>query len=185
LETIAGSSGVIAQTPANSSDKELRSQAVKIAKGRRVRIKVKLSVVGGDVLEETVVEYFAGSGTMLPGLETILEGLVKGDKRDGVIKAKNAFGSKQHQPKKDIPRAEFPKDAGLKDGLEFVATAENGQNIILRVESFDDDAVHVVMLHPLHKKDIAYDVEVLRVTDPAPPPLPADAIARALSDSDD
>lgn len=160
---------------------------MKIAKGRRVRIKVKLSVVGGDVLEQTVVEYFAGSGTMLPGLEKVLEGLQKGDKREGVIKAKDAFGSPQHQPKRDIPRTEFPNNADLKDGLEFVATAENGQNVILRVNSFDDEAVHVVMLHPLHKKDIAYEVEILRVTDPAPPPLPADAIAKALADheSDD
>lgn len=132
-----------------------------------------------------MVEYFAGSGTMLPGLEKVLEGLSAGDKRDGVIKAKDAFGSPQHQPKKDIPRSEFPKDAKLEDGLEFVATAENGQNVILRVTSFDDKAVHVVMLHPLHKKDIAYEVEILRVTDPAPPPLPADAIAKALSDSDE
>jgi len=158
---------------------------VKIAKGRRVRLKTKLSVVDGDVLEETVVEYFAGAGTMLPGLEKVLEGLVAGDKRDGVIKAEDAFGSAQHQPKKDIPRAEFPENADLKDGLEFAATAENGQNIILRVDSFDDEAVHVVMLHPLHKKDIAYEVEVLRVTDPAPPPLPADAIAETVAESDD
>lgn len=158
---------------------------MKIQKGRRVRIKVKLSVVGGDVLEESAVEYFAGSGTMLPGLEKVLEGLEVGAKREGVIKAADAFGSPQHQPKKDIPRKEFPENADIKDGLEFAATAENGQNVILRVVSVDDEAVHCVMLHPLHKKDIAYEVEVLRVTDPAPPPLPADAIARALSEAGD
>lgn len=155
---------------------------MKISKGKRVRLKSKLSVVDGDLLEETVVEYFAGGGTMLPGLEKVLEGLSAGDKRDGVIAAAEAFGSPQHQPKKKIPRAEFPADADLKKGAEFAARAENGQNIILRIDDFDDDDVHVVMLHPLHKKDIAYEVEVLKVTDPTPPPLPIDAIAREADD---
>lgn len=150
---------------------------MKISKGKRVRLKTKLSVVGGEVLEEKVVEYFAGAGTMLPGLEKVLDGLQAGDKRDGVIVAAEAFGSPQHRPKKSIPRKEFPADAELAKGTEFVATAEGGQNVILQVQLADDEKVEVVMLHPLHKKDLAYEVEVLKVTDPSPPPLPADAVA--------
>ncbi len=151
---------------------------MKITKGKRVRLRSKLSVVGGDVLEETIVEYFQGAGTMLRGLESILEGLGVGDKRKGTIKAEEAFGGPEHQPKREIPRAEFPKDVDLKPGTEFAATAENGLNVILKVESVDDDEVHVRYLHPLHDKDIAYDVEVISVTDPSPPPMPAEAIAK-------
>ncbi len=155
---------------------------MKISKGTRVRLKTKLSVVDGDVLEETVVEYFQGAGTMLRGLESILDGLASGDKRKGVIKAEDAFGSPEHQPKRDIPRAEFPEEVDLKDGTQFAATAENGQNVILEVESVDDDFVHVKYLHPLHSKDIEYDVEVLKVSDPTPPPLPVEAIAAPEDD---
>jgi len=150
---------------------------VKISKGKRVRMKSKLSIRDGDLLEETIVEYFQGAGTMLPGLEKVLDGLSAGDKRDGVVKARDAFGSSQHQPKRDIPRAEFPEDVSLDKGTEFAATAENGQNVILQIESVDDEFVHVRYLHPLHQKDIAYEIEVLKVTDPTPPPLPIEAIA--------
>ena len=150
---------------------------MKISKGKRVRLKSKLSIKGGDLLEETIVEYFQGAGTMLRGLEKVLDGLGAGDKRDGVINASEAFGSSEHQPKRDIPRSEFPKDVDLAVGTEFAATAENGLNVILKVESVDDKEVHVRYLHPLHDKDIAYDVEVIKVSDPSPPPLPSDAIA--------
>ena len=64
---------------------------VKIETGRRVTVRVELTVVGGGSLEKKTVEYIQGSGTMLPALEKLLTGLEKGAKRDGVLKAKEAF----------------------------------------------------------------------------------------------
>lgn len=154
---------------------------MKIESGKRVRIKVVLSVVGGDVIEESAVAYFHGAGTMLPGLEEELEGLEAGAKREGTIPAARAFGSPAHQHKKSISRREFP-EGELAAGTLMVAKGANGQDVVLRVETVDGDEVEVTMLHPLHDKDIAYKVEVLSVTDPAPPPLPAEAIA---AESDD
>ena len=40
---------------------------MKIEDGKRVRIKVKLKVVDGDVIEESAAEYFQGAGTIIPG----------------------------------------------------------------------------------------------------------------------
>ena len=84
---------------------------MKIEKGRRVTLKVDLSVAGGQQLEKSQVEFIQGAGTMLPGLENVLEGLEKGAKRDGVIKAKDAFGNPSMHPLKKMKRSEFPKDA--------------------------------------------------------------------------
>jgi FKBP-type peptidyl-prolyl cis-trans isomerase 2 len=156
---------------------------VKISKGIRVRLKVKLQVEGGDVLEESIVEYVQGGGTMLAGLESELEGLEKGAKKSGLIKAENAFGSPEHQHKKTISRTEFPEDAKLETGEQFAAKGPNGQDVILRIESADDKEVNVLYIHPLADKDIRFDVEILLVSDPAPPPLPAEAIASSDSES--
>jgi FKBP-type peptidyl-prolyl cis-trans isomerase 2 len=150
---------------------------VKIAKGQRVRLKVDLSVVGGESLEKNVVEYIHGGGTMLPGLEKVLEGLAKGDKRDGVLKASEAFGNPAMHPTKKMPRAEFPKDVKLKAGEKFTAKgAVGGLDVVLLIEKVGDDTVDVKLVHPLADKDIKYAVEVLQVTDPRPPPMPAAAL---------
>jgi FKBP-type peptidyl-prolyl cis-trans isomerase 2 len=150
---------------------------VKIAKGHRVRLKVDLSVVGGKDLEKSVVEYVHGGGTMLPGLEKVLEGLTKGDKRDGVIKAADAFGNPSMHPSKKMARAEFPKDAQLKVGEKFAAKgADDNLNVILLIEKVGEDFVDVKLVHPLADKDIKYAVEVLAVTDTKPPPMPAAAL---------
>ena len=156
---------------------------MKIENGRRVRLKVKLKAVDGAEIEKSVVEYIHGSGTMLPGLERVLDGLEAGIKRQGVIKAANAFGDASFQREKRMSRREFPKDAKLKVGDRFMAKgADNQQNVILEIFKLTGDDVIVHLRHPLADTDIEYDVHVLQVTDPKPPPLPAAALGRPVDD---
>ncbi len=156
----------------------IRLIAVKIEKNRRVRIKVKLQVEDGDVLEESAVEYFHGAGNMLVGLEEELEGLEAGAKKSGLIPASKAFGGEAHRHPKVVPRSEFPKDADLKVGTSFMAGSE-GQEVRIEVVEVGDDEVKTVLCHPLADKNIAFDVEVLAVTDPSPPPLPGDLLSES------
>jgi len=152
---------------------------MKIEKGRRVRVRVELAVKGGDPIEKNVVEYFQGAGTMLPGLEKVLEGLEKGAVKKGTLTAATAFGDPRFHVEKPIARTEFPKDAKLEVGQQFMAKGPDGKSdVVLRIEKVDDKQVNCVILHPLADKDISYEVEVLAVTDPAPPPLPAHLVAK-------
>jgi FKBP-type peptidyl-prolyl cis-trans isomerase 2 len=148
---------------------------VKIEKGHRVTVKVDLSVVGGDPLEKKTLEYVQGSGTMLPALEAVLDGLEKGAKREGVIKAKDAFGAQQF-PTRKIKKTEFPKDAKLTAGERFAAKDENKNDVVLLIEKVSGDTVEVRFVHPLADKDIKYILEVVQVRDPRPPPMPAAAL---------
>jgi FKBP-type peptidyl-prolyl cis-trans isomerase 2 len=151
---------------------------VKIEKGRRVKLKVDLKVAGGQQLEKSTVEYIQGAGTMLPGLETILEGLEKGAKHEGVLKAKDAFGNVSMHPLKKMKRSEFPKDAKLVEGEKLVAASADKahMNVILQIVKVAGDDVDVRLVHPLAEKDIQYAVEVVQVSDPRPPPVPAEAL---------
>ena len=137
-------------------------------------MKVDLSVAGsGQQLEKSTVEYIHGGGMMLPGLENLLTGLEKGAKRDGVLKPQDAFGAQQ--PIKTMKRSEFPKDAKLVAGEKFTAKAEN-MDVVLQLEKVGDAEVEVRYIHPLADKEIKYAVEVLQVSDPRPPPMPAQAL---------
>lgn len=149
---------------------------VKIENGRRVTLKVELSVVGGPTLEKKTVEYIHGAGTMLPGLEAVLAGLEKGAKREGVLKARDAFGDPSTHPLKKMKRSAFPKDVKLEVGEKLVAHGENDMNVVLRIEQIAGDDVDVRLVHPLAEKDIRYSAEVIQVSDPRPPPVPAQAL---------
>jgi len=150
---------------------------VKIEKGRRVTLKVDLSVVGGAQLEKSTVEYIQGGGAMLPGLEALLAGLEKGAKREGVLKAKDAFGNPSMHPVKQMKRTEFPKDQKIEPGTRFVAKGvDDKMNVILDIQKVSGDTVDVKLVHPRADKDIKYSVEVVQVSDPRPPPVPAAAL---------
>jgi FKBP-type peptidyl-prolyl cis-trans isomerase 2 len=163
--------------PENSVTTVEYRRHVKIEKGRRVRIRVHLSIVGGDTIEKCVVEYVHGGGTMLPGLEALMIGKEQGAKLDGVLAAKDAFGNPSMHPVKKMKRAEFPKEAKLVKGEKFAAKGVNGQDVVLAVESVGDDEIDIRLVHPLAESDIKYDVEVLEVREPVrPPPIPAAAL---------
>ncbi len=144
----------------------------------KVTLKVDLSVAGGQQLEKNQVEFVFGSGAMLSGLEAVLVGLEKGAKREGVLKAKDAFGNPAMHPLKKMKRSDFPKDVKLEIGEKLVAKGVNDMNVIMKVEKVSADTVDVRLLHPLAEKDIKYSVEVVgvRPPPPAPPPPPADAL---------
>ena len=149
---------------------------MKIEKGRRVTLKVDLSVAGGQQLEKNQVEFIFGAGAMLSGLEAVLAGLEKGAKREGVLKAKDAFGNPAMHPLKKMNRAEFPKDLDLKIGEKLVAKGVNDMNVIMQIEKVSAAEVEVRLVHPLADKDIKYSVEVVQVSDPRPPPMPVAAL---------
>ncbi|MEZ4403045.1 MAG: FKBP-type peptidyl-prolyl cis-trans isomerase [Kofleriaceae bacterium] len=150
---------------------------MKITAGVRVRLKVHLSVVGGDTLEKSVVEFIHGGGAMLPGLERLLDGLEKGATKQGTLKAKDAFGDPKLAPIKKMKRTEFPKDAKLKAGDQFTAKgAAGGTDVVLKIEKIDGDDLEVRLVHPLADKDLAYEFEVVGVSDPKPPPPPPRAL---------
>ena len=150
-------------------------QQVQIEAGKRVRIRVTLAVPDGETIEQSVVEYIQGSGKMLPGLEAVLGGLESGAHKDGVLRAKDAFGDPSHSPHKTMKRSEFPPDAQLRTGERFAAKGVNGADVVLFIKGIDGEDVDAQLLHPLADKDIQYSVDVLNVTDPAPPPMPAEA----------
>ncbi|MFT3696059.1 MAG: FKBP-type peptidyl-prolyl cis-trans isomerase [Kofleriaceae bacterium] len=151
---------------------------MKIEKGRRVTLKVDLKVAGGQQLEKSTVEFVQGSGTLLPALEAVLEGLEKGAKKEGTLKAKDAFGNPATQPIKKMRKADFPADAKLAPGEKLVAQGDDKShmNVIIKIEKVVGDEVEVRLMHPLAEKDIAYSLEVVQVTDPRPPPMPAKAL---------
>ena len=143
-----------------------------------MKLKVDLSVAGGQQLEKSTVEYIQGGGSMLPGLESLLEGLEAGAKRDGVLKAKDAFGNASMHPLKKMKRTDFPKDAKLTEGEKLIAAGADKahMNVILQIVKISGDDVDVRLVHPLAEKDIKYSVEVVQVSDPRPPPVPAEAL---------
>jgi FKBP-type peptidyl-prolyl cis-trans isomerase 2 len=149
---------------------------MKIAAGLSVRIDYELSVKGGDVIESSArsgpLTYVHGQGRMLPALESRLVGLSPGDEKKGEIPAREAFGTEESMPIKDMSRKDFPKDAKLEAGSSFEAKGPGGAPVRLKIVSATGDVVKTRLLHPLVGRDLAFRVKVLAVSDAKKPPPP-------------
>jgi FKBP-type peptidyl-prolyl cis-trans isomerase SlyD len=154
---------------------------MKIAPGVAVEIEYELKVKGGAVIESSErtgrLRYVHGDGKMLPGLEKRLEGLGPGDEAKGEIPAREAFGTEDALPVKEMPRDAFPAGAKLEAGAVFEAKdPTSGAPIRFKMLTVEADVVKVRLLHPLVGQDLEYQVRVIAVRDPSvrgvPPPAP-------------
>src|SRR5262249_11383609 len=97
--------------------------AMKIRSGLSVELEYELKVKGGGVLESSArtgpLRYVHGEGRMLPGLEKRLDGLEPGDERKGEIHAREAFGTEEMLPIKEMPCSDCPSGAPLAPGSVF------------------------------------------------------------------
>ena len=163
----------------------------KIASGLTVRMEYELKVKDGDVIESSAkaqpLRYTHGAGKMLPGLEKRIEGMSPGEERRGDIPARDAFGSEDSLPLKEIPRREFPPGTTPTEGLIFEAHSAQGETISFKVVSVSKETVTVRLLHPLVGRDLEFWVNFLSVDDPyaahpSAPPLPPGVIELDLDE---
>jgi FKBP-type peptidyl-prolyl cis-trans isomerase SlyD len=159
---------------------------MKIASGLAVQIDYELSVKGGDVIESSSrsgpLRYVHGQGKMLPGLESRLVGLGPGEEKRGEIPAREAFGSEDSLPIKEMPRKDFPKDARLEAGSVFEAKSPTGDPLRLKIISATSDKVKARLLHPLVGRDLVFRVKVLSVTKASSPPPPPGMVELDIDD---
>jgi FKBP-type peptidyl-prolyl cis-trans isomerase SlyD len=163
---------------------------MKIAKGLIVRIDYELKVKNGAVIESSAksgpLRYQHGDGKMLPGLEKRLEGLSAGEERQGEIPAREAFGTEDALPLKEMGRADFPAGTAPQPGLVFEAKGPHGEAVSFKVVAATDQKVTVRLLHPLVGRDLEFRVKVLSVDDPpragSAPPLPPGVVELDLEE---
>lgn len=140
-----------------------------ITSGKVVDLSYSLKNAEGEVLDQADAKdpftYLHGAEQVVPGLEAALEGLKVGDKKNVVVPPEEGYGLQDPKLKVIAKRSDFPKEVELEEGMEFEATAPNGDEIIFTVESLEGDKVYVNGNHPLAGQTLHFDVEVLKVRD--------------------
>ena len=107
--------------------------------------------------------YLHGSGQMISGLEKELEGLVVGDKKNVIVSPNEGYGEFNPQLKMKVNRANFPKDADIKPGMQFEGQGDGGTRTVFTVKAAVGDNIDVDGNHPLAGETLHFSVEILGV----------------------
>ncbi len=106
------------------------------------------------------LEFIIGKGQIIPGLETALVGMAKGESGDIMVSAADAYGDVNPEAKQILPIDQFA-GVDLIEGMALYGQGEDGQTVQVTVKSFDDKEVNVDFNHPLAGKDLMFSVTVL------------------------
>ncbi|GAB4454564.1 MAG: peptidylprolyl isomerase [Anaerolineales bacterium] len=126
--------------------------------------------VDGELLDSSAghgpLEFLAGYGNIIPGLENGMMGMKVGDSRDVVVAPADGYGEYDDEAYLDVPRGQFPKDMPVEEGLELTVRDDSGQGRYARIESIEGDLVRLNFNHPLAGDELHFKVKVVGLREP-------------------
>ncbi len=137
--------------------------------GLVVSMDYKLTV-DGEVLDSSddagPLQFLAGYGNIIPGLENEMMGMKIGDSKNVTVQPADGYGEFEDDAFIDVPRTEFPADMELEEGMELHVTDEDGNHQAAYVAEFDDKTVKLDFNHPLAGAVLEFFVKVVSIREP-------------------
>lgn len=128
-----------------------------------VSINYTLKNKDGQVIDSSnggePLEFIAGRGFLIAGLEKELEGKKAGDKFSAIIPPAEAYGEYSNQLKISVPKTQFDTDVEIEVGMQFQA----GMGQIVTVKEVKEKEVVIDANHPLAGETLYFDVEIVSV----------------------
>lgn len=140
---------------------------MKIGNGSVVGIDYSLHLGDGQVVDSSQpgdpLTYLHGEGQIVPGLESALEGLEVGDKKQVVVAPGDGYG--EHDPRgvQEVPRGAFPPEFVPQVGMELTAEGQDGRPVPFSIREVKPENVVIDLNHPLAGKTLHFDVTVREV----------------------
>jgi len=140
-----------------------------IAANKAVSIEYTLTNDAGEVIDSSAggapLVYLQGAGNIIPGLEKALEGKAVGDELKVTVEPQDAYGEYSAELVSTLSSKMFEGVDTLEVGMQFHASAPDGQMQIVTIRDLDGDDVTVDGNHPLAGQRLTFEVKVVDVRD--------------------
>ncbi|MEI4231380.1 FKBP-type peptidyl-prolyl cis-trans isomerase [Roseovarius sp. D22-M7] len=139
-----------------------------VKSGDTVRVHYKGTLTDGQTFDSSEgkdpLEFTVGSGQIIPGLETAVEGMAVGDKKTVEVPVDQAYGQPDPNAQQAVPRGDIPEDIPLDLGTQLQVQTPQGQVMPVTVVEVTDEQVVLDANHPLAGKDLTFAIEVVEIT---------------------
>jgi FKBP-type peptidyl-prolyl cis-trans isomerase SlyD len=126
--------------------------------------------VDGEVLDTSEgqgpLQFLAGQGNIIPGLENEMLGMKIGDEKEVTVAPADGYGEYDEEAYMEVPRKDFPADMELEEGLELSVSDDEGNSRYARIESVETDTIHLDFNHPLAGAELKFKVKVVALRAP-------------------
>ena len=138
-----------------------------IKQGDTVRIHYTGTLLDGKVFDSSEgrdpLEFVAGSGQIISGLDAALPGMAVGDKKRVEVPCVDAYGPINPGARQQIPREGIPDDIPLEPGTQLQMQTPDGQAVPVTLVEVNDATVTLDANHPLAGQDLIFDIEIVSI----------------------
>jgi len=140
----------------------------KAENGLFVSVDYKGTLQNGDVFDtshgQQPLEVKVGAGQLITGFENELLGMSLNEKKTFTLQPEDAYGQKNEDLKRDIPRADIPPELNPQVGMTVGLQTPEGQ-IPAQIVHLDDEKMTLDMNHPLAGESLTFEIEVVGISE--------------------
>jgi len=156
-----------------------------ILKNKVVALEYTLKDDSGKLLDSSndgePLQYIHGTGDMLPGLESALEGKSSGEQFQVTLPPDKGYGQRDEDLIIKVERSQFEHPDQLEIGTQIHLLTPEG-SYSAAIEAVEGDEVTLDANHPLAGVTLEFDVKILDIRDATPEELES---GRVAGDEDD
>ena len=134
-------------------------------KGDKVKLHYTGTLNNGEVFDSSEgrepLEFTIGSNQVIPGFENQIKEMKLNEEKTFKIKPGDAYGEKNEQLIREIPRDKFPPE--VQAGGNLILKSPDGHQIPAVVKEVKDDSVTIDLNHPLVGKELTFKVKVVGI----------------------
>lgn len=151
-----------------NSEKDKQMSKDMVQNGVVVSMEYQLTV-DGEVLDSSdeagPLQFLAGYGNIIPGLENEMMGMKIGESKEVTVQPADGYGEFDETAFAEVPRSDVPEPK-LERGMEFHLTDDAGNHHMAFVDEFDDKIVRFDFNHPLAGATLHFKVKVIALREP-------------------
>jgi peptidylprolyl isomerase len=109
------------------------------------------------------LEFAIGSGQVIPGFDSAVDGMTVGDSKTVTIPAGEAYGERHDQLVQEVPKTALPDDMKPEIGTQLQSQGPDGQVMNLLVTAVEVESITVDGNHPLAGQALTFAIELVEV----------------------
>jgi peptidylprolyl isomerase len=106
------------------------------------------------------LKFTVGTGMMIKGFDEAVIGMKAGDSKTITISPSMGYGHRNENHFVDIPKAQFPEEIALKEGLQLELQDPNGRPVPGTVAEISEEFVKMDINHFLAGKILEFDITI-------------------------
>lgn len=138
-----------------------------VKNGDTVRVHYRGELSDGSVFDSSAgqepLEFVVGSGQVIPGFDSAVNGMTPGEKKTVTIPPAQAYGDRNPEQMLTLNRNQLPPGVDVEVGQELQLTDDQGMEWEVTVVEVTPEAIMLDANHSLAGKDLTFHLELVSI----------------------